>query len=168
MSHPTPQDATDATHRDAGARQYEDLPSLTDRGDGSATESASPIDSGQTPAKGASHDDTSSRAAAHRGARSDERSDSLIVEELSERMSDDEQLDASEILVGCTDGRVLLTGEVPERSMKHRAEDIAEAVRGVQDIENHIRVSKAGESFGPGGAVRTGGPEGSGFSSQPV
>jgi hypothetical protein len=50
--------------------------------------------------------------------------------------------------------------------MKHRAEDIADGVRGVVDIENRIRVDNGVASIGPGGAVRSGLDQpGSGFSS---
>jgi hypothetical protein len=94
------------------------------------------------------------------------RSDSLIAEELNERFHDDDLLDASEILLGVEDGRVLLTGEVPEPWMKNRAEDIASAVRGVTQLENRIRVDDGVASIGPGGAVRSGlNQPGSGFSS---
>ena len=101
-----------------------------------------------------------------RGTKNAARPDSLIVEELNERFHDDELLDASEILLSVDDGRVLLTGEVPERWMKHRAEDIADGVRGVADVENRIRVDNGVASIGPGGAVRSGlNQPGSGFSS---
>ena len=147
-----------------GAGKYEDVPSLTDVGIKPQRGTRSESTASHSRPTAHAVDDANHHALSHR-ARSAERSDSLIAEELGERMRNDELLDASEILVGCTDGRVLLTGEVPERSMKHLAEHIAEAVHGIRDIENHIRVSKAGESFGVGGAVRTAGPAGSGFSS---
>ncbi|WP_456952238.1 BON domain-containing protein [Lysobacter sp. HA35] len=80
----------------------------------------------------------------------------------------DELLDASEILISVDSGRVLLTGEVPQRWMKHRAEDIADSVRGVAEVENRIRVDNGVASFGTGGAVRSGlNQPGSGFSSSP-
>lgn len=102
-----------------------------------------------------------------RGPRNHVRSDDSIVDELIERMTDDDRLDATEILVMVESGVVTLSGEVPERRMKHRAEDLADAVRGVQDIENRIRVDSGASSFGPPGqAVRSGENQlGSGFSS---
>jgi hypothetical protein len=39
------------------------------------------------------------------------------------------------------DGMVTLSGTVPSRKMKHRAEDIADAARGVKDVDNRIRVT---------------------------
>ena len=66
-------------------------------------------------------------------------------------MTDHDQLDATEILLMVEGGVVTLTGEVPERRMKHIAEDLADAVRGVKDIENRIRVDNGLASFGPRG-----------------
>ena len=82
-------------------------------------------------------------------------------------MTDHDELDATEILVMVEGGVVTLTGEVPERRMKHLAEDLADAVRGVKDIDNRIRVDNGASSFGPPGqAVRSGDNQvGSGFSS---
>ena len=167
-------------NRDAGARLYEDMPSVTDRG-GLAPgrdDSFGPPEIGGPyeprygrdlrEAEGRAIADSTHRAMQprRRGPKNATRSDSLIAEELNERFHDDELLDASEILLSVEDGRVLLTGEVPERWMKHRAEDIAEGVRGVADIENRIRVDNGVASVGPGGPVRSGlNQPGSGFSS---
>lgn len=158
-------------NRDAGARQYENLPSVTDRG---AWDARAPDDSFGPPELGGPEEpragdrrvaegralDASAGRALHprqrRGPRNATRSDALIAEELNERFMHDELLDASEILVRVEDGKVLLTGEVPERWMKHRAEDIADGVRGVADLDNRIRVDDGRASFGRGGAVRSG------------
>ncbi|GAB6195146.1 BON domain-containing protein [Lysobacter xanthus] len=170
-------------NRDAGARLYEDMPSVTDHGGGRSPRD----DSFGPPAIGGPQEprygqdlradesralDLSTQRAMHgqkrRGPKNATRSDSLITEELNERFTDDDLLDASEILLRSEDGRVLLTGNVPERWMKHRAEDIAESVRGVVDVENRIRVDDGTASIGPGGAVRSGlNQPGSGFSSSP-
>lgn len=166
-------------NRDFGARQYENMPSVTDHGgaDVRRDDSFGPpgIGGPQEPRHGRQADearalDESSRRALHparrRGTKNATRSDALIAEELNERFTDDDLLDASEILLRSEDGRVLLTGNVPERWMKHRAEDIAESVRGVVEIENRIRVDDGTASIGPGGAVRSGlNQPGSGFSS---
>jgi len=37
---------------------------------------------------------------------------------------------------------VSLQGEVPARYMKHRAEDCAEHISGVKDVENRLRVGR--------------------------
>ena len=110
-----------------------------------------------------------SRGVSHsgRGPRNYTRPDASIVDELIDRMTEHEALDATEILLIVEDGVVTLTGEVPERRMKHLAEDIADEVRGVREIENRIRVDNGSSSFGPPGeGVRSGENQvGSAFSS---
>jgi hypothetical protein len=54
----------------------------------------------------------------------------------------DDDVDASEIEVRVQNGEVTLQGTVLARSMKHQAEDLAEAVPGVTDVHNHLRVMK--------------------------
>lgn len=95
------------------------------------------------------------------------RSDERIADDIIGRLTDDEHIDASEILVMVEGGKVTLTGDVPERHMKHRAEDIAASTRGVRDVHNAIHVDPGLKSFGrPGEAVRSGRDQvGSGFSS---
>lgn len=185
MTRETPQNGP---NRDFGARQYENMPAITDRGwTGSPRDDDSfgpaglggPLDArggdaqrrdaeARTLAESTHRSMHAQPAQKRRGPKNATRSDALIGEELNERYHDDDLLDASEILLRVEDGKVLLTGEVPERWMKHRAEDIAEAVRGVVDIENRIRVDDGSKSFGAGGAVRSGeSQKGSGFSSTP-
>lgn len=171
-------------NRDFGARAYENMPSVTDRrwgggavrddafgpaGLGGYGDFAGPGDT-EHVAGGRAIGRLVDRALTRRGrgAKNATRSDALVAEELNERFLHDDLLDASEILLSVEDGRVLLTGEVPERWMKHRAEDIADGVRGVKEIDNQIRVDDGRASFGRGGAVRSGsGQPGSGFSSSP-
>lgn len=76
-----------------------------------------------------------------RGPRGYTRSDARVLEELNERLCDDPIVDATEIEVRCEQGCVVLEGQVPTRWMKHRAEDIADSVSGVKDLDNRIRVS---------------------------
>lgn len=61
-------------------------------------------------------------------------------------MSDDSTLDASEIEVEVKGSEVVLTGTVSSREDKRRAEDLAEAISGVKNVENRLRVSKENES----------------------
>ncbi|SDY65462.1 BON domain-containing protein [Lysobacter sp. yr284] len=75
-----------------------------------------------------------------RGPRNYARPDQRIEEELNERLTEDALIDASDIEVSCSQGKVVLTGEVDDRWMKHRAEDIADACGGVKDVDNRIRV----------------------------
>ena len=76
-----------------------------------------------------------------RGPRGYARSDARILEDVNERLCDDPIVDASEIEVRCEQACIVLEGRVPTRWMKHRAEDIADAVAGVKDVDNRIRVA---------------------------
>jgi hypothetical protein len=102
-----------------------------------------------------------------RGPRDYVRPDDRIVDDIISRLTDDDQIDASEILVMVEGGVVTLTGNVPERRMKHRAEDLVAEASGVRDVENRIRVDDGSASAGrPGEAIRSGRDQlGSGFSS---
>ena len=68
------------------------------------------------------------------------RSDDRIREDINSRLTDDAYVDASDIDVAIEKGEVTLTGTVPDRSTKRRAEDIAELVSGVTNVENRLRV----------------------------
>ncbi|ACP26777.1 hypothetical protein NGR_c30400 [Sinorhizobium fredii NGR234] len=76
------------------------------------------------------------------------RSDSRIQEDVSDRLSDDGALDASDIEVSVTGGEVQLSGFVESKWAKRRAEDLAENVSGVGHVQNNIRVRSAGGSAG--------------------
>jgi len=95
------------------------------------------------------------------------RPDERIVDDVIDRLTQDEHIDASEILVKVEDGIVTLTGNVPERAMKRLAEDLVADASGVRDVRNVIRVDDGSASAGlPGQAVRSGHDQlGSGFSS---
>lgn len=95
------------------------------------------------------------------------RSDERIADDVIDRLTHDEQIDASEILISVDDGIVTLTGNVPERAMKRLAEDLVANAGGVRDVHNAIRVDDGSASAGlPGHAVRSGHDQlGSGFSS---
>ncbi len=86
-----------------------------------------------------------------RGPKGYQRSDERIRDDIIDRLTDDDDIDASEILLMIEDGVVTLTGNVPVRAMKHRAEDIAAEARGVRDVRNEIRVDNGAASFGPPG-----------------
>ncbi len=86
----------------------------------------------------------SNAAINHRGkgpkgyARSTER----IKEDVYDRLSDDYQLDASNIEVEIKDNEVILKGTVTDRNSKRRAEDVVESVSGITHVENRIRVNR--------------------------
>jgi osmotically-inducible protein OsmY len=68
------------------------------------------------------------------------RTDERIREDVSDRLSDDPMLDASDIEVTVASGEVTLNGLVADRQDKRRAEDLAEAVSGVQNVQINLRV----------------------------
>jgi hypothetical protein len=79
---------------------------------------------------------------AGKGPKGYKRPDERITEDVHERLSDDNFLDASGIEVSVAGGDVVLTGTVTDRADKRRAEDIAESVSGVTNVENRIRVNR--------------------------
>jgi len=74
------------------------------------------------------------------------RSDERIREDISERLMMADSIDSSEVTVVVKDGKVTLEGTVPTRSMKHAIEDLADYTGGVKDVDNRIRVERAGET----------------------
>ena len=79
---------------------------------------------------------------AGRGPKDYQRSDDRVREEICDCMTDDPMLDASEITVQVSKGEVMLSGTVPSRAQKRRAEDVAERISGVRDVTNQLRVSR--------------------------
>jgi hypothetical protein len=77
-----------------------------------------------------------------RGPRDYRRSDERIREEISDRLTDDYRVDASDITIQVKDGEVTLSGTVSTRDQKRRAEDLAETISGVRDVTNNIRVNR--------------------------
>ena len=75
-----------------------------------------------------------------RGPKNYTRSDERIREDVNDRLSDDPWLDATEIEVQVSKCEVTLTGSVDSRDDKRRAEDIAEQVSGVKNVQNNLRV----------------------------
>lgn len=79
---------------------------------------------------------------AGRGPKGYLRTDERIREDVCDRLSQDDDVDATEIEVRVQDGEVTLEGSVATRRMKHQAEDLAEEVGGVKDVHNRLRVLK--------------------------
>lgn len=77
------------------------------------------------------------------GQRGDD--DSRIRSELNARLTDDLYLDATGIAVGVNGGYVTLTGTVDSRAAKRLAEDCADCVAGVRDINNTLRIRPIGD-----------------------
>jgi osmotically-inducible protein OsmY len=68
------------------------------------------------------------------------RSDTRILEDVSEELTEHEHVDAREIAVRVVDGEVTLTGNVPEEEMKKLAEVAAQQLRGVRAVHNRLNV----------------------------
>jgi osmotically-inducible protein OsmY len=78
-----------------------------------------------------------------RGPKGYRRSDERIKEDVNDRLSDG-YLDASDVEVNVQNAEVTLTGTVNSRRDKRMAEDIADAVTGVMNVENRLRVKAFG------------------------
>lgn len=78
-----------------------------------------------------------------RGPKGYLRTDERIREDVCERLSWNDELDASEISVRVENGDVILEGSVESRYMKRLAGDLVERVPGVIDVHNGIRVNHA-------------------------
>jgi hypothetical protein len=79
---------------------------------------------------------------AGRGPKNYQRSDDRIREEVADRLTDDPRIDASEIDVAVQSGEITLSGTVPDRQQKRLAEDLAESVSGVREVNNHVRIAR--------------------------
>jgi hypothetical protein len=77
-----------------------------------------------------------------RGPKGYTRTDERIREDVCERLSWSDDVDATDITVSVQGGEVTLEGSVETRHMKRLAEDIAEDVAGVVDVHNTVRVRK--------------------------
>jgi hypothetical protein len=93
---------------------------------------------GQYPERGGQY--------AGRGPRGYRRSAERLKEEVCERLTEHGWVDASDIEVDVRDGEVTLRGTVPDRRMKRMAADLADEIRGVDDVHNEIRVRREDES----------------------
>jgi osmotically-inducible protein OsmY len=102
---------------------------------------------------------------AGRGPKGYTRSDERIREDVSDKLMEHPDLDASEIEVRVSKGEVTLTGSVDSRWAERLAEDIVESCTGVRDVMNQLRVpaefdstqqSTRGSSPGPTTQTRNG------------
>lgn len=76
-----------------------------------------------------------------KGPRNYKRSDERIKEIVCDLLCENRELDASGIEVEVRNSEVILTGEVRDKYDKRLAEDLAEDVTGVSNVENRMRVS---------------------------
>ena len=80
---------------------------------------------------------------AGRGPKNYQRSDERITDEVCERLTRDPEVDATNIEITVQSGLVTLSGTVTDRQSKRAAEDLANDVWGVKDVQNQIKVQRA-------------------------
>lgn len=112
---------------------------------------------GEGPAEARRQEDddrTIDRGHRGRGPKGYQRTDERITEDVSDRLTEDPWLDATDIEVAVKDGEVTLSGHVDNREAKHRAERLVEDLSGVRHVQNNLRVDPnavftgAGRGFG--------------------
>ena len=74
------------------------------------------------------------------GPKNYRRSDERIRDDINDRLTDNDWLDASDVEVVVISSEVTLSGTVDSRYAKRIAEDIAESVTGVSNVQNNLRV----------------------------
>jgi len=79
-----------------------------------------------------------------KGPKGYQRSDERIKELVCERLSDDPQIDPSEVTITVQGGKITLEGTVDSRQTKNAIEEIAEQF-GNQDVQNNLRIQRAGQ-----------------------
>ncbi|HEV7333291.1 MAG TPA: BON domain-containing protein [Flavisolibacter sp.] len=91
-----------------------------------------------------SDDDERRSSGPHRGKgpKDYQRSEQRIREDVCDRLSDDDRIDASNVQVQIQNNEVILTGTVRSKEEKRRAEDLVESISGVRHVENRLRVSR--------------------------
>jgi osmotically-inducible protein OsmY len=75
-----------------------------------------------------------------RGPKNYRRPDDRLREEVCDRLTDNEWLDASDVEVNVVAGEVILAGSVDSRYARRLSENIAESVSGVSHVQNNLRV----------------------------
>ena len=88
-----------------------------------------------------------------RGPSNYTRSDDRIREDINDKLTDNDFLDASDINVEVNNGDVILKGNVDSRYAKRLAEDIAEDVSGVKNVENRLRTDRQSSTIGETGST---------------
>jgi osmotically-inducible protein OsmY len=74
------------------------------------------------------------------GPRGYQRPDERIHEEVNDRLTNDPYIDATEIDVSVAEGVVTLNGTIENRAEKRLVEDCVDAVPGVRDVANNLRI----------------------------
>jgi len=74
-----------------------------------------------------------------RGPKGYSRSDDRIKEDVSDRLEQHPEIDATEIEVIVAQGEVTLEGSVEDRRQKRMAEEAIENLNGVKDVHNRLK-----------------------------
>jgi uncharacterized protein (DUF2267 family)/osmotically-inducible protein OsmY len=119
---------------------------------------ASQSDWGEGPASGRGYGATGFGQHRGRGPKSYARSDDRIREDVCDRLTDDPNIDASQIEVSVSNGEVTLSGRVGDRNAKRSAKELAERIGGVRRVQNNLRVNQGSTAVESGGAPGRMGP----------
>ena len=88
------------------------------------------------------------------GPRGYRRADDRIRDDVNDRLMWHGYVDATDIQVDVNDGVVTLSGTVNTRREKRMAEDAAESVSGVEDVNNQIQIRQSNRSSSEGSMNR--------------
>jgi len=77
------------------------------------------------------------------GPKNYQRTDERLREDMSERLTQDPDIDASEIVVEVSNGAVTLSGHVDRRQTRYRVEDLVDRCHGVTEIDNRLSIGPA-------------------------
>jgi osmotically-inducible protein OsmY len=91
---------------------------------------------------------------AGRGPKGYRRADERITEDINEQLTQDHDVDATNISVEVKNGEVTLNGRVTDRESKRRAEEIAENFSGVNEVQNQLRVHREDSQENPNESQR--------------
>jgi len=101
-----------------------------------------------------------------RGPKGYIRSDDRIREDVSDRLEQHGEIDATEIEVRVSSGEVTLEGTVEDRRTKRMAEDLVESCPGVKEVHNRLRVQgSSAQSTSSRQSTTTSGTSGSSYRS---
>jgi osmotically-inducible protein OsmY len=101
---------------------------------------------------GAYRSEQSTQSHRGRGPQGYQRSDDRLKELICERLTEDPQIDASNVSIDVSGQVVKLTGTVDDRSTKYEIEELIESMGGVKDIDNQLRVQRSQSNWNQSGS----------------
>jgi osmotically-inducible protein OsmY len=130
-----------------GTSSYRDEPSARAFGDTSRYATADPYASSRWSTQSPGFEGNRPNYAG-RGPRGYRRGDDRIREDVCDRLTDDPRVDASDVDVQISNGEVTLSGSVRTRQEKRFTEDLVEAITGVREVNNNLKVKAVDEVLG--------------------